>query len=70
MNFLMGRGKKRKLVLYVLFLVVFVVVCFGIRPVDLNYQNGLVESAFKLSKVDDIKSWSDVDIFVRQYFVR
>lgn len=59
-------GKKRKLLLYLLFLVIFVVAANGARPRDLYHQNALVENSFRLQDVESVGSWDDAFSFLQE----
>lgn len=59
-------GKKRKLVLYLLFLVMFVLGATGARPPDLYHQNALVETTFRLENVESVGSWEDAFSFLQE----
>jgi hypothetical protein len=58
-------GKKRKLVLYLAFLVMFVLAATGARPPDLYHQNALVENTFRLETVKSVGSWEDAFSFLQ-----
>ena len=59
-------GKKRKLVLYLIFLVMFVLASFGARPPDLYHQNALVEESFQLQDVEEVGSWDGAFAFLEE----
>ena len=57
-------GKKRKLVLYVIFLLLFAAVSVGARPSVLYQQNALVTSLFNLPGVESCDSWASFDNYL------
>ena len=59
-------GKKRKLVLYLVFLVMFVLGASGARPPELYHLNALVENSFRLQEVESVSSWEDAFSFLRE----
>eukprot|EP01047_Picozoa_sp_COSAG01_P058248 COSAG01_NODE_6839_length_3464_cov_10.156944_1_plen_897_part_01 len=58
------QGKKRKLVLYLLFLGVFVVTSLGMRPGALFHQNQVVTGMFSLQAAEEVETWEGVSAFL------
>jgi hypothetical protein len=68
-------GRKRKLLLYAVFLCLFTAVSVGARGSVLHHQNALVTSLFKLRLAEQnsaqhtVHSWADFDTYLATYLL-